>query len=333
MEQYTNPKIWGPHFWFILRCIVHNYPMVPNAEDKKHMENYFYELQYVLPCEKCKYTFKQHYNKFPINKYLSDKNKLVEWLDLMYEETNRSIMNNRVKIMDEYINTGEMAPLKQTFKTDSDKQLEQQIKNVKLQVNKSVTPLANNITQYNPNLGSVATTFEPKKYVINNDVPNFAKQANGKKSKYNNRKNVNVANNNNNYNINNQIIQQNVVSKTLNIKEKVLAVPIIEIKKENNIVPLNTQKNLGIQQKQQQIFTPVVELKPALPPKTNIAKKPVSDVKPKTKTSIPLYKPKLPENYTVNDVKPYSGYQPLTKSKNTTYSTLTVTSKCKSCKQ
>lgn len=333
MEQYTNPKIWGPHFWFILRCVVHNYPMVPTLEDKKHMENYFYELQYVLPCEKCKYTFKQHYNKFPINKYLSDKNKLVEWLDLMYEETNRSIMNNRVKIMDEFINTGEMAPLKQTFKTDSDKQLEQQIKNIKTQVARNMTPVVNNVTQYNPNLGN--TTFEPKKHVINNDTPNFAKQANGKKSKYNNRKNTNVANNNN-YNTNNQIIQQNTVSRTLNIKEKPLAVPVVATKKEipietkkDAIIPINIQKTLNTQQKQQQIFTPVNELKPALPPKTNITQKPTIETK---KASIPLYKPKLPENYVVNDVKPYSSYQPLAKSKNTTYSTLTVTSKCKSCK-
>ena len=61
MSQYSSPKIWGPHFWFILRCVAHNYPLNPTPEEANHVKNFFHELQYVLPCEVCKYTFKQHY--------------------------------------------------------------------------------------------------------------------------------------------------------------------------------------------------------------------------------------------------------------------------------
>lgn len=211
MEQYTNPRIWGPHFWFILRCVVHNYPMAPTSADKQHMENFFYELQFALPCEKCKYTFKQHYNKFPINKYLTDRQKLIEWLDLMYEETNRSIRNNRIKILDEFIDTGEMMPLKQIAKSDKDKVLEQHLNEVKKNVINNSTnaglttlPIFNN---QNNNLltSQTKTSFEPKKHVITTEVPIFDKHVNGKKNPEKKPVNNNqITNNQNNQIINNQ---------------------------------------------------------------------------------------------------------------------------------
>lgn len=184
MEQYTNPRIWGPHFWFILRCIVNNYPMSPNAQDKEHMESYFYELQYVLPCEKCKYTFKQHFNKYPICKYLTSRHKLVEWLELIFDETNRSIANNRVKILDEYIDTGEMMPIKQVSKNDSDKILEQNLKaEIKKAASNSVNANVTTLAMFAERPVDVKPklAYEPIKHNVTVDNPIFDKQVNGKK--------------------------------------------------------------------------------------------------------------------------------------------------------
>jgi len=264
MEQYTNPRIWGPHFWFILRCIVHNYPMSPTSADKQHMESFFYELQFALPCEKCKYTFKQHYNKFPINKYLTDRQKLIEWLDLIYEETNRSIANNRIKILDEFIDTGEMMPLKQIPKSEKDKVLEQHLNIAKKNVINNSTngglttlPIFNNQTN-NFLTSQTKTSFEPKKHVITTDIPIFDKQVNGKKNTE--KKPVNTNQITNNQILNNQLA---------NLKQKQIPIQIPMAKIDPNLQLMPTQAPiLNTLSKQIPVPVPIPVVNPSQ--KTNV---------------------------------------------------------------
>jgi hypothetical protein len=334
MEQYSDPRIWGPHFWFILRCVVYNYPMSPTAADKQHMESFFSELQYTLPCEKCKYTFKQHYNKFPISKYLSDKNKLVEWLDLMYEETNRSIMNNRVKILDEYIDTGDMAPLKQVPKETKDKELAKQFNAVKKNIinnstnNLTTLPMANNINSVIPKLG-------PKQYMLNTANPNFGKQVSGKKNPEKVTPKPQPVNN----------VQQNIIAVPTplfnTLSKTTVTVPVAATPyREMPPITKHLSKN-DRQIMQQQIFNqipinkpiPPQELKPKLTPPTKIKVKQDTNnnqLQQQKKIPIPpVYVPlaaqsKQPTQILKNNQQ---------KAKSITYSNLTVISKCKKCKE
>ena len=40
-EKYTNPKNWGPYFWFMMKCIAYNYPANPSTDDKQKTADYF----------------------------------------------------------------------------------------------------------------------------------------------------------------------------------------------------------------------------------------------------------------------------------------------------
>lgn len=118
MDQYSSPKIWGPHFWFIMRCVANNYPINPNIEDSRHVKNFFSELQYILPCEICKYTYQQHIKRYPIDNYLSSRDKLIEWVEDIYEYTKKVISDRRVKVMDQHEEqSGEIKPIKVVYKT------------------------------------------------------------------------------------------------------------------------------------------------------------------------------------------------------------------------
>lgn len=126
MSQYSSPAIWGPHFWFILRCIAYNYPINPSAEDATHVKNFFTELQHVLPCEICKYTFRQHLNKHPIEQGLAGKNKLIEWVEVIYQETKKVIQDKRVKILDIFEDEREeIEPVRIVYKSRPDPMDEQ----------------------------------------------------------------------------------------------------------------------------------------------------------------------------------------------------------------
>lgn len=134
-EQYTSPKSWGPHFWFMLRCIAYNYPLKPSAEDANHARTFILELQYLLPCELCKYTFKQHFTKYPIDKGLINKASLMEWIETIYQETKKIIQDNRIKILDSYEEPDEVKPIRIAYKPRIDP-MEEQLNEIRKNVMK-----------------------------------------------------------------------------------------------------------------------------------------------------------------------------------------------------
>lgn len=117
MSEYSSPKIWGPHFWYMLRCIANNYPLNPTKEDAVHVRNFFNELQYILPCEICKYTFRQHFNRHPIEKGLYNKHSLINWVETIYQETKKVIQDKRIKILDMDDDIERIEPIKPIIKS------------------------------------------------------------------------------------------------------------------------------------------------------------------------------------------------------------------------
>lgn len=90
-QQYANSKEWGPHFWYTFRCIANNYPILPTEDDIKYTKTFFYTFQYILPCILCRESYIQHFNKYNIDDYLINNKKLIEWVELIYNETTNKI--------------------------------------------------------------------------------------------------------------------------------------------------------------------------------------------------------------------------------------------------
>lgn len=74
------PDIWGKHAWNFLHLVTLSYPINPSPADKQNYYNFFTNLQYVLPCEKCRNNMTKHLKKYPLtDKALSSRNELVKW--------------------------------------------------------------------------------------------------------------------------------------------------------------------------------------------------------------------------------------------------------------
>jgi len=58
--------IWGPGMWHSLHSISFNYPVKPTCDDKRYYRNFILNLQYVLPCGKCRKNLKKNFNKLPL---------------------------------------------------------------------------------------------------------------------------------------------------------------------------------------------------------------------------------------------------------------------------
>ena len=58
--------IWGPGMWHYLHTMSFNYPTNPTPDDKVHYRDFILQLQYVLPCGKCRKNLKQNFKKMPL---------------------------------------------------------------------------------------------------------------------------------------------------------------------------------------------------------------------------------------------------------------------------
>ena len=90
-----DPTIWGPHLWFYMHTLSFNYPVYPNDNDKKDYYNFFLNLTKILPCIKCKTHFKDFFDKNPIEPYLINRDKLIEWVMNAHNNVNK--LNNKTE--------------------------------------------------------------------------------------------------------------------------------------------------------------------------------------------------------------------------------------------
>lgn len=96
MSEYTIPKIWGPHFWFVIRAVAYNYPDNPSETDKNHARTFYTNMKHVLPCENCSQSYAGHLEQFPLEKALANRLSLRAWVETIYRETEKQIRKNNV---------------------------------------------------------------------------------------------------------------------------------------------------------------------------------------------------------------------------------------------
>ena len=88
-----DPTVWGPHLWFVMHTMSFNYPKEPTPNDKQNYYNFFYNLTTILPCNDCRKHFIDFFKQNPIQNYLINRDKLIEWVMNAHNNVNK--MNNK----------------------------------------------------------------------------------------------------------------------------------------------------------------------------------------------------------------------------------------------
>ncbi len=84
-----SPNLWGPHLWKFMHLFTLSYPNEPTEDEKDTAYNFFTAIQTVLPCEKCRYNFKNHLETLT-EEVLDSNENLVKWLFDIHNEVNKS---------------------------------------------------------------------------------------------------------------------------------------------------------------------------------------------------------------------------------------------------
>jgi hypothetical protein len=90
-EEYVYPKYWGPHFWFMMRCIAYNYPDDPTLEEAEIARSFFNGFKNNLPCLKCQSAYRYHLKENPVEGALKNRDELMKWVECIYLETKKAI--------------------------------------------------------------------------------------------------------------------------------------------------------------------------------------------------------------------------------------------------
>ena len=96
-----NSEIWGRELWHSLHIITFNYPVDPTNEDKINYDNFFKNIQFIIPCIKCQKHYRENLVKYPIR--LNTKIDLIKWLIDIHNEVNISL-NKKILNYDEAMN-------------------------------------------------------------------------------------------------------------------------------------------------------------------------------------------------------------------------------------
>ena len=113
----TNPllsTIWGPHGWKFMHYVSLDYPDNPTINDKNVYKNFYYSLQDVLPCEKCRINYKKNIIEHPIDSHLENKDSLVKWVIDIHNKVNEELNKPKheyQEAIDIYLNATQEQPI------------------------------------------------------------------------------------------------------------------------------------------------------------------------------------------------------------------------------
>ncbi len=86
-----DPKIWGPHYWFVLHTITLTYPAKPNETIKKKYYDLIQNLPLFIPIENIGNYFSELLDKYPITPYLDSRESFIKWMYFIHNEVNKSL--------------------------------------------------------------------------------------------------------------------------------------------------------------------------------------------------------------------------------------------------
>ena len=103
MTVHLDPKVWGPHYWFLIHTIAMTYPHHPNAVTKKKYYEFIQNLPLFLPVEEISSEFSKLIDKYPITPYLDNRDSLISWTHFIHNKINQKLEKPQISLNDFYI--------------------------------------------------------------------------------------------------------------------------------------------------------------------------------------------------------------------------------------
>jgi hypothetical protein len=98
-----DPKVWGPHYWFMLHTIAMSYPNYPNTVTKKKYYEFIQNLPMFLPIESIATDFSKLLDVYPVTPYLDSKDAFIRWMHFIHNKINEKLEKPKISLNQFYI--------------------------------------------------------------------------------------------------------------------------------------------------------------------------------------------------------------------------------------
>ena len=95
-----NPKVWGPHYWFVLHTIALTYPLKPNETVKKKYYDLISNIPIFIPDHSFGDNFAELLDKYPLKPYLDSQAALCKWMHFIHNKVNEQLNKPRFSFHD-----------------------------------------------------------------------------------------------------------------------------------------------------------------------------------------------------------------------------------------
>lgn len=94
-----DPKVWGPHYWFVLHTIAMGYPIHPNSmTKKKYYEFVVYQMPLFIPIESMASGFSKLINEYPVLPYLDSRDSFIRWMHFIHNKVNEQLEKKQISL-------------------------------------------------------------------------------------------------------------------------------------------------------------------------------------------------------------------------------------------
>jgi hypothetical protein len=97
-----DPKIWGPHYWFMLHTIALNYPIRPNDVIKKKYYDLIQNIPSLLPHKISRDTMTTLLDAYPISPYLDSRKSFIQWTHFIHNKMNQMLHKPTITLSEFY---------------------------------------------------------------------------------------------------------------------------------------------------------------------------------------------------------------------------------------
>ena len=96
--SHSDPKVWGPHYWFFLQTLALTYPDFPNEVSKRKYYDFFQNLPLFIPDVEMGNKFSTLLDSYPVSPYLTSKDSLSRWVIFIHNKYNEILGKDEISI-------------------------------------------------------------------------------------------------------------------------------------------------------------------------------------------------------------------------------------------
>lgn len=89
LQHNIGSNFWGPHLWVGLHSIAFGYPDNPSRKEHNAAVLFFTNLQFLLPCKKCRDHYSELIKQMPVNAF--NRETLSRWIVNLHNAVNKDI--------------------------------------------------------------------------------------------------------------------------------------------------------------------------------------------------------------------------------------------------